>query len=105
MLLVWKTTSDAMSDTEITLSTQRGRILAESVPTSDAFVRPHNKRNTRRWCKGKVGTEHQGLWTPYAIAKKTPYAHLKELPWEILVCQLCGKHLKLRRKHETDTPR
>lgn len=41
-----------------------------------------NSKNTRLWCKGKVGCEHQKAWKP-------GIGHFSD--WFTLTCEICGK--------------
>ncbi len=52
-----------------------------------------NKRNTKKWCKGKVGVEHKPECMEYAEVKKTTHDFYKS--WRILVCTVCGKELDI----------
>lgn len=54
-------------------------------------VRPKggSKRDTKRWCKGKVGVEHTPKCFDYAEVKRGPW--LKG--WKLLACTECGKEL------------
>ena len=42
------------------------------------------KKNTKRWCRGKVGVEHKPAWHP------EPYAFLEFM---VFACTVCGRHL------------
>jgi len=42
--------------------------------------RHQSKKNTKKWCRGKIGKEHTGEW------RDKGYCH-------ILTCTKCGKHL------------
>jgi hypothetical protein len=55
---------------------------------SSPEVAPHrSKKDCKRWCRGKVGREHDGEWRPYK--EDAGYA----TNWRILVCKRCNKHL------------
>jgi hypothetical protein len=59
--------------------------------TKEPEIRPpggSNKKNTKRWCKGKVGREHKPECRNYSD-------HLSAFggSWRILACAGCGKHL------------
>jgi hypothetical protein len=49
-----------------------------------------NKRNTKKWCKGKVGVEHKPKCMKYSEVKRS--GKLFDT-WRILVCTVCGKEL------------
>jgi hypothetical protein len=66
------------------------RAIADDLPTEHPIPA---KKNTRRWCKGKVGREHQTEWrwryylgSP-AVSRKGCYR---------LICSVCGKVLDYR---------
>ena len=42
------------------------------------------KKNTRKWCKGKVGREHKLEWEKSSWGFSSTYVH---------ICTVCGKHL------------
>lgn len=42
-----------------------------------------NKKDTRKWCRGKVGREHKLACTDHNSIKG----------WKILACTECGKHI------------
>lgn len=48
--------------------------------------RKTNSRDTRRWCKGKVGQEHNYTWTV-----DTRYNFGGRRDWYKLACSDCGK--------------
>jgi len=50
-----------------------------------------NKRNTKKWCKGKVGVEHKTECRKYDEVKKTSSKYFKT--WRLLVCTVCGKEI------------
>lgn len=52
-----------------------------------------NKRNTRKWCKGKVGVEHKAECKKYHEVKNTSFKFYRS--WRILVCTVCGKELDI----------
>lgn len=47
-----------------------------------------NKKNTKRWCKGKVGREHKPECRVYSHAPRG-----LSINWRVLVCAGCGKHM------------
>lgn len=55
-------------------------------------VRPQggSKKDTARWCRGKIGHEHSPQCVPYNDVKGTEFA---PVGWKLLVCTECGKHL------------
>ena len=59
--------------------------------TKEPEIRPpggSNKKNTKRWCKGKVGREHKPECRNYSNDVGNLFKG-----WRILVCTDCGKHL------------
>lgn len=54
-------------------------------------IRPpsSSKRDTKKWCRGKVGAEHRPICVGYNALKNVTYAP----DWKVLLCTECGKHL------------
>jgi hypothetical protein len=48
-----------------------------------------SSRDTRRWCKGKIGVEHKHEVKPWSDLKKHGFV----LDWLVLFCSTCGKDL------------
>lgn len=48
-----------------------------------------SKRDTKKWCRGKVGVEHTPLCIDYNRLKNTSYLD----GWKVLVCTKCRKEL------------
>ncbi len=69
----------------------------------DGHCRPSHKskKDTKRWCKGKPGVEHDYRWVAYEDLPNAPYQfkdtsrpdyrNKAELVWEFQVCAACGK--------------
>lgn len=53
-------------------------------PESDKLASA--KKNTKKWCKGKVGVKHDPVCTPWNTTILVSDAR-------ILACSKCGKHL------------
>jgi hypothetical protein len=53
-----------------------------AIPDDAPRSKPGNK-NTKKWCKGKVGREHKPICIDHNSIKD----------WKILACTECGKHL------------
>lgn len=51
------------------------------------------KKNTKKWCRGKVGTEHQTVCLVYSEAKNTDPRLDFYHAWRMLACSVCGKEL------------
>lgn len=54
-------------------------------------------KNTRRWCRGKIGRDHQTKCVKYNDVKRTNLATLENSTsryWRILICTVCGKELE-----------
>ena len=59
-------------------------------PLADSPVRTWpGKKDTKRWCGGHVGREHEPHWQPTRFALMRDY----EPPWMDYVCAVCGKKL------------
>lgn len=54
------------------------------VPLIRAPSRP--RKNTKRWCKGKVGVDHKPLCIDYP---RIPVGGAK-----VLICEICHKHIE-----------
>jgi hypothetical protein len=70
-------------------SANRRRILRQG--QTDPRPVQSNKKDTKRWCRGKVGVEHQGkcmLWR-----KWTTYPEGQEKRSYELVCAECSRRL------------
>ena len=46
-------------------------------------------KNTKRWCRGKVGREHKPECRSYNEVKRVTFAP----EWKLLICSECGKEL------------
>lgn len=56
------------------------------------MFRHRSRKNTAKWCKGKVGTAHQGRWVEW------DYGFMKlwgAPPTMVSVCIACGKRLEM----------
>lgn len=68
----------------------------------DEPVRIHHRKNTKKWCRGKVGVEHQ--WAEetlkYDFGKYT-FNSMRD--WKVYeqICKICGKE-KTRSHYGTD---
>lgn len=69
-----------------------------------------NKKNTKKWCKGKVGREHVTEWKLAcdvlryrSVTTEKDRESYRQSKWatEIQVCTTCEKHLKWR-KYDKD---
>lgn len=52
-----------------------------------------NKRNTKKWCRGKEGVSHQPKCMEYAKVKGVSKSWAQS--WRLLVCEGCGKELEI----------
>lgn len=73
--------------------TERARRAAKirDARHTDQPVRHGNNKNTRKWCRGKVGRQHDPEWVSYAEAKNLSthiFGH-----WRIMRCKNCRKEL------------
>jgi hypothetical protein len=63
---------------------------------SDPRPATGSSKNTKRWCGGKVGREHQTKCVKYNDVKRSHLAGLENSTsrhWRILICATCGKEL------------
>jgi hypothetical protein len=61
------------------------------VNVEDRILRS-NTRDTKRWCKGKEGAEHQFTW----VFQFADYRDRDHKQWEQQVCSVCGRKAKWR---------
>jgi hypothetical protein len=56
-------------------------------------IRPPSvsRRDTKKWCRGKVGVEHKSYCVSYNDLKNTRATYADE--WKVLICTACGKQL------------
>lgn len=52
------------------------------------------KKDTKKWCKGKVGLTHEFKSKPYHVV--TGLSFMKDSHWIIDVCINCGKRTSMR---------
>jgi hypothetical protein len=55
-------------------------------------VRAATGKNTKRWCRGKVGVEHKTECRDYYDTKRWGIGTTVR-NWKLLVCTVCGKEL------------
>jgi hypothetical protein len=63
---------------------------------SDEHAPVAGQKDTKRWCRGKVGTPHTTRCVRYDDVKRAPFpdAHnSSSRDWRILICTACGKEL------------
>jgi hypothetical protein len=48
-----------------------------------------SKKDTKKWCRGRVGVEHTPVCVDYDAHKRTTFTS----GWKILVCSACNKQL------------
>ena len=60
------------------------------------------KKDKKKWCKGKVGKEHKTEVRKYSEVKKIDMNYC--VNWKILICTVCGKELDVwfTRKNKPD---
>lgn len=75
------------------------RLEAAAAAPENRVTRPH--KDTRHWCKGKVGREHTPAieMPPNAYRQDCGWITWNEVPWyschHVELCTTCGKHLRL----------
>ena len=63
---------------------------ARNIKSPEAAKPVPAKKDKKRWCRGKVGVEHQPVCRNYVDIKgAADYAKA----WKLLVCTECGKEL------------
>lgn len=75
---------------------RRGNQERECVAIGECRPKHRAKKPTRRWCKGKVGIEHDWQWVAYEErpnASRIPRSleHVSPKVWQIKICRRCGK--------------
>jgi hypothetical protein len=62
-----------------------------------AETKTKSRKDTKKWCRGKVGLEHKSKWVNSFTFRypNVPGDH-SGFPGEIQICTECGKHIKLR---------
>lgn len=54
-----------------------------------------NKKDTKRWCRGVVGREHDAEWVSYSELNHSMGWFMRVFSgWKILRCKKCGKQLR-----------
>jgi len=67
----------------------------------DDLGRPKaRKKDTRRWCRGKVGVEHKTVCMTAKEAKSRSYLE----SWRYLVCTVCGRELETYFGNQENVP-
>jgi hypothetical protein len=68
-----------------------------TVPDPPETSKQSRIKNTRRWCRGKVGVEHVLEWLPYDTVKNHVPGHpglfARRRLWRIQICTVCRKEL------------
>lgn len=52
------------------------------------------KKDTKRWCKGVVGREHQGEWVKHEYEMTVAGTRKIIWLWNVKKCKVCGKQLE-----------
>jgi hypothetical protein len=86
--------------------------IKDPLSTKARGRKPRARKDTRRWCKGKVGVEHtlaivpdsryswmkDGCrWVPYTVWGGPKTGRVKNWRWSCQhheVCSVCGKHFR-----------
>jgi hypothetical protein len=77
-------------------SSWRGRAVHRRDERQTALpdIRPPSasKKDTKKWCRGKVGTPHKLVCKPFGELKNQSWSRDSE--WKVLVCRDCDKVLE-----------
>lgn len=77
---------------------------SENRLVQDDEPRPsHQRSDRRRWCRGKVGVEHELVCMTYQEAKGA-LGRFRLASERFLVCKVCGKELENYRGYEKIKP-
>ena len=71
----------------------RRRDVRQDKPLDEPVRVPPVKKDTKRWCKGHVGVEHQTKCMTYAEKRLGALLSKFSSRWRLLVCVVCGKEL------------
>jgi hypothetical protein len=52
-----------------------------------------SKKNTKKWCRGKVGAEHKPVCVSYNEWENRRTWAKWSKDWKVLICSECGKQL------------
>lgn len=76
-------------------TTLRAERYLEPIPEE---ARPHNASDKRRWCKGKVGVEHEAVWQFWFECYRypTPTSTRHGWDWQRRKCLECGRVIGIR---------
>jgi len=67
---------------------------ARQAPAENEEPKRLGKKDTKRWCKGKVGREHETVCMTYGEMKGESNYFGFFSNWYYLVCKKCGKELE-----------
>jgi hypothetical protein len=72
----------------------RGGLAVAVADQGDHLTGARRHKDYRRFCGGREGRPHKASWRPWRI--NSPWRKCDIHPYEVLVCEICGRHLKLR---------
>jgi hypothetical protein len=60
-------------------------------PATDEHRPVSGKKDTKRWCRGKVGREHEKKWVKNSRFDHYATTRVKSVGWWTLTCSVCRK--------------
>lgn len=74
---------------------KRGRL---GIPDEEASNGPARKKDTKKWCKGKVGRPHKLVCKKWSdVVSQTPQDSTSHIRWRdnyrVLICERCSKQV------------
>lgn len=68
---------------------------ARATKAPDASAPHRSSKNTKKWCRGKVGVAHKLKCADYDTLKQSVYRVTSSMSskWKVLYCTECGKEL------------
>lgn len=52
------------------------------------------RKDTKKWCRGRVGKEHKLEWKTYEEVKHSSWCAKGDSNWFILMCTVCNKQIE-----------
>lgn len=80
--------------TETNIQSGGKKAPLELPPIIEPSHRAGNSKDTRRWCKGRVGVEHELVWQHLFGGELG--SHMGRMEYQTKKCLNCGRNAKLR---------
>ena len=79
-----------MNEANVQTGGEKG--IRATMPMPGEESRALGERDTRRWCRGKVGVEHEAVWQFWMECSWKKVSS----DWQIKRCVRCGRQLGMR---------